>query len=126
MSREERTGKRDLTFSQWHRSLPDFCTAIDLDFLEYCQQCREPLALIEIAQGHYATPKPTTVLRMLAVKANIRAYLVMYDLNGTAPHGLASTMRLQRIFPDKSDIRTMDVEAVGKLIARLHTAHRCQ
>ena len=126
MSREERTGKRDLTFSQWHRSLPDFCTAIDLDFLEYCQQCREPLALIEIAQGHFSIPKPTTVLRMLAVKANIRAYLVMYELNKQAPHGLSTTMRLQRIFPDKSDIRTMDVEAVGKLIARLHTAHRCQ
>ena len=125
MSRQERSGARDLTFSRWHRTLPDFCTCIDLDFLEYCRKCRAPLALIEIASGHHGQIKPTTVLRALATQANIRAYLVLYDLDESAPHGINPNVRVQRIMPNKSELRTMLLGTFGEHIAAIHCAHQC-
>lgn len=125
MSRQERTGVRDLSFSKWHRTLPDFCTCIDLDFLEYCQKCRAPLALIEIASGHHGMIKPTTVLRKLAEHANIRAYLVLYDLDISAPHGINENVRVQRILPDKSAMRHMLLDEFGDCIQSIHRAHKC-
>ena len=60
MSLKERYGKRDLTYSSWHRpeSISRFLEKryaynldfIDLDAIEYCHFCKEPLALIELAQ----------------------------------------------------------------------------
>lgn len=126
MSREERTGNRDLTFSRWHRALPDFCTCIDLDFLEYCQHCRRPLALIEIARGHHGSIKPTTVLRQLAIAAGIRAYLVLYDLDESVASGIKSVVRAQRIEPDPTNMREMPLSDFGSCIENIHQAHKCK
>ena len=125
MSRYERTGERDLTVSAWHRSLPDNCSAIDVDFLEYCNRCRAPLAVIELAKGHHQTPKPTTVLRHLAETAGIRAYLILYDLDAAGEYGLAPTMRVARVCPQPTALKEMPVAAVGKLIVRIHDEHIC-
>lgn len=125
MSREERTGERDLTISAWHRTLPDCCTAIDVDFLEYCQHCHAPLALIELARGHHNSMKPTTVLEHLAAAAGIRAYLILYDLNRNGDFGLAPTMRVRMVHPQRSALTEVSVAAVGRLIERIHTEHVC-
>ena len=126
MSPEERTGKRDLTISAWHRSLPDYCSAIDVDFLEYCNRCRAPLALIELARGHHYSVKPTTVLEHLAAAAGIRAYLILYDLSPTGEYGLAPTMRVQMVYPRRTPVQEVSIRAVGKLIERIHTDHVCK
>ena len=47
MTRYEKTWKRDLTYSLWHRKLEDEITMIDIDSVEYCPTCFEPLALLE-------------------------------------------------------------------------------
>jgi hypothetical protein len=125
MSREERSGSRDLTFSRWHRTLPDFCTCIDLDFLEYCQRCRRPLALIEIARGHHGMVKPTTVLKALADLAGIAAYLVLYDIDESALHGINKTVRAQKITPDRSDVREITLTELGLHIEKIHLNHSC-
>ena len=83
------------------------------------------MALIEIASGHHGQIKPTTVLRALAEKAKIRAYLVLYDLDESAPHGINPKVRVQRIMPDKSELRTMLLQEFGECIASIHRAHRC-
>ena len=125
MSREERTGVRDLTLSAWHRSLPDLCTCIDLDFLEYCNKCRAPLALIETARGHHNQIKPTTVLKALAEHAGLRAYLVLYDIDETAPYRISPNVRVQRIAPNKSELRVMPLAEFGRCIESVHRAHQC-
>lgn len=123
MSRYERTGQRDLTFSAWHRTLPHHCTAIDLDFLEYCQRCRAPLALIEIATGHHHRRKPTTVLRRLAQEAGVRAYLILYDVAETES-GMEN-LRVARVEPDPCEPVSVTVEQVAGLVCRLHDEHIC-
>ena len=51
MPLEEMTGVRDLTFSTWHRSLPDDCTWIDIDCCHYCRCCHSLLALFELVRS---------------------------------------------------------------------------
>lgn len=126
MSDHERTGVRDLAFSGWHRAaLSADCTAIDLDFLEYCRRCRAPLALIEIAKGHHNTPKPTTVLRHLAERAQVPAWLVLYDIDPGGPHGLSPTFRLMRIWPSRKEFGSQPQEKVVAWFEQLHGQCDC-
>lgn len=123
MSRFERTGDRDLTFSKWHRTLSDDCTVIDVDFAEYCNRCKRVLAVIEIAHGHHGTIKPTTILKSLAKQAGVAAYLFLYDTDPDGPHGLAPTMRVQRVYPETTSVKVLTVSEAGKLIERIHSTH---
>lgn len=86
MSRWERTGERDLAYSAWHRTLDDELTYIDLDAVEYCAKCREPLLLMELARDH-GQPKATTVLRALARRADLPAILVFYSAGSEGIRG---------------------------------------
>ena len=95
MARRERYGERDLTISRLHRLASDRCTAIDIDFCEYCPRCRQPLALIETAQD-VGQPKATTVLKRLAERADVDAYLIMWKKDEQHPNGV-SELRLQRV-----------------------------
>lgn len=87
MSRQERHGTRSLAYSVWHRSLADELVMIDVDGLEYCWHCRDPLALVEAVcdVGQLASmPKTTTVVERLAYRADIPAVLCVYT---TSPDG---------------------------------------
>lgn len=130
MSRYERTGKRDLTFSHWHRmALPDATTAIDVDLLEYCRECHAPLCLIEATrEGDH--PKPTIVTRELARAAGIPALLVRYTpgprcrcvKDYRAPgcvHGIAG-FRVRSIWPPGGDLEHW---RTWELAAHLETFH---
>jgi hypothetical protein len=35
MVKQEYTGSRDLSYSKWHRTLPGYCYALDLDWIEF-------------------------------------------------------------------------------------------
>lgn len=121
MSRYERHGSRSLVFSKWHRLfLADDEPMIDLDGVEYCATCREPLVLIEVARDVGQSWKPTTVMERLARRSNIAAWCLLYtvsaesdDQSGCActpprwisadcDHGI-SGFRARRVFsPDPS------------------------
>lgn len=125
MSRDERYGTRDLTFSKWHRyALPDRATCIDLDFLEYCQRCRAPLALIETARDVGQPFKPTIVMKRLAATATVPAYLILYKLDPNAEWGI-SHMRVAQVYPGQSELRKVSPEELGALITSVHDQHQC-
>lgn len=93
MSLEERTGIRDLAYSQWHRpsrisryitqTQAAALTYIDIDGAEVCEQCGHVLALIETAFGLHQRNKATTILRQLANQAGCKAYVVLYAKDET-------------------------------------------
>ena len=124
MSRLERYGTRDLTFSNWHRSLSDDATCIDIDFCEYCSKCRKPLALIELARDVGQAYKPTTVLANLAKQAGIPAYLILYSLDPEAEHGIGAC-RVRTVAPKQTALITTSIAAVGRSIERIHSEHKC-
>jgi len=122
MTRRERYGTRDLAYSGWHRLLEDDLTYIDIDGCEYCRRCREPLALIETARDVGQDYKATTVLRRLAVRAGLPAYLVLYRLDGTGVEGF----RVQQLLSGDVRYRSMTTEAFSDLLRSLRRAHHCE
>lgn len=122
MSRQERYGDRDLTFSAWHRTLSNDCTAIDVDFLEYCRYCRTPLALIEIARDVGQETKPTSVLAKLGERADVPVYCVLY----TASDGRVVAARMRRVQPSPTKFRSMSEQDLRATITRFHDRCSCR
>jgi hypothetical protein len=121
MSRHERTGKRDLTFSAWHRTLRDDLTYVDIDKCGYCTRCKDPLYLAEIAYdtGAYKT---ATVTRNLAIKAGIPALVVLYKTN---ENGEIIQFRVRKIAPEYGEWITATPRALADWFERHHDAHVC-
>lgn len=122
MSRWERYGTRDLTFSNWHRTaLPDYCSVIDLDFLEYCHRCRKPLALIELARDVGQKHKPTRVMEELAKLAGIEAYLIIWQKVGDS----VGDCRMARIWPNRTELHSVSADRVALVIKCIHQRCPC-
>ena len=114
---EERYGTRDLSYSAWHRAASirryvgwehaQLLNMVDTDcvlFLEYHQQTKEPLALIEAAIDVGQDRKPATAIAQLAKRARIPAYLVLYkrsiEPNPADPRMPdVSGFRIKRLYP---------------------------
>lgn len=117
MSQEERHGTRDMTYSAWHRRLStgrfvgieraQLLAMIDLDacpYVEYDDQTKEPLALIEVAEDVKQKWKVGTVTRNLAKKAGIPAFVVLYQ-KSEAPNPAdpayqdIKSFRIRQVYP---------------------------
>jgi len=141
MSQEERYGSRDLTYSQWHRrkSTGRFIGAqsaqqlsmIDADvliYIEYQEENKEPVVVIEVAQYVGQTWKPSTVTANLGRRAGIPALCVLYEVeqgskNPASPeHEDIFKFWVRRLWPVKdSGFRFYTPEEYAKLLLRLHT-----
>ncbi len=90
---EEKYGTRDRTYSAWHRRLSvrrfvgieraQLLSMIDLDgtlWIEYDNETREPLALIETARDVGQARKSAGVTQRLAQRAGVPAYTVLYHV----------------------------------------------
>lgn len=124
MSEQERYGTRDQTFSRWHRypTLPRWCKAIDLDFLEFCAFCKRPLALIELAQDVGQETKPTTVLQQLSQMSGVPAYCILYT--GEEPDVIIAA-RIRRVEPNPTDFEEIDEDELKARITKFHTRCDC-
>jgi hypothetical protein len=126
MSREERFGTRDLTYSSWHRraepSNRNVLTYIDLDAIEYCHRCREPLALLELARDVGQTFKPTTVLKALAERADVPAYLVFYKPDES---GNIIGFRMRQVYPRAGEFISLTPDEYAGFLVHLRSLHVC-
>ncbi len=86
--RTDKTGKRDLAFSQWHRKfLSRRCYAADIDFYEYrwlTNNQLEPKAFLEVKRSHvrqwkYIATSNTIAIFTLAKRAGVRFLMVLYE-----------------------------------------------
>ena len=135
MSDEERTYKRDLTFSQWHRRLGSRCPAINIDWLEYCP-CHNLLAVIEDAYDTGAE-KNSYKTAALANQAHIPAWTVLYKASEpqaiSCPTcgqktdrravGTLTEARVQQIAPKKTGWKRLSKTELADWYKR--TVHAC-
>jgi len=56
---------------------------IDLDAIEVCHDCREPLMLLELARDVGQSFKATAIMRELAERSHVPAALVFYRFDGS-------------------------------------------
>lgn len=76
MARVETYATRSWAWSVMHRCLPKPAYMIDMDYLECCPHCKQPLIVGEIAKDVGQGFKATTILRNLARKAQLPAVLI--------------------------------------------------
>lgn len=127
MARQEHDYFRDLTYSQWHRSLEppwrNELPYVDIDAVEICSSCRGPLALFEIARDSGQAFKPAGVTVRLAQRARLPAYLVFYRVDES---GSIVGFRLRQLAPRGGPWRELSPEQYRAFLVGLRRAHRCE
>ena len=64
-------------YSKWHRKWENVAM-LDIDAVEICKFCYEPLAMIETAYYKGHTNKATAVTKEIAKRCNVPAYMLFY------------------------------------------------
>lgn len=118
---EERYGSRDRAYSAWHRrhsirryvgiEQAQLLAMIDLDaalYVEYDDQTKEPLALIEAAVDVGQAHKTATVSANLARRAGVPCYCVLYthalQVNpADASWNDIAMFRVKRVWPEPEE-----------------------
>jgi len=122
MSREERYGTRDLAYSKWHRRQARLLPYIDLDAIEYCQMCKQPIALIELALDVGQKYKATTITAKLANMAGLPAYLVFYKKDGRDE---IIGFRVSLVAPQRGAEQIMTLEEYVEFLCVIRDGHPC-
>lgn len=117
MSKCENTGKRDLTYSRWHRTLPDHCTWVDIDSVHYCNNCGSLLSMFELAQCSHSADlkdkcrqKVASVTERAANLCEIPSYKIAYT------NSMDSAV--QRL--GQRDIEIVSEAGLRKFITQMH------
>jgi hypothetical protein len=106
-------------YSDWHRKY-DGIAYIDVDSVECCQYCYEPLAIIETCYDKDQKWKATTLSKIIAERLNIPCFLVFYK--ELTPSSL--TFRIKRIKGSKTEFRLMSEDQWVKILRSLHDHHK--
>jgi len=72
-------GKTDRRFQDYHYTWPADYWYIDLDGVEVCQRCRQPLILYEVSRD---VEKPTSILANIGERAALHAVLIIVPNGG--------------------------------------------
>ena len=118
--RHEITDDRDRTYSRWHRRFDGEYRFIDVDHVEYCPYCNEPLALIETAIDNGQTHKCSTVTTILARKMGLPSFVVLYLPVG---YDDIHTFRVKKTNPSEDVFYELKPEEYLDLLTRLHVKH---
>ena len=106
-------------YSDWHRKY-DGIAYIDVDSVECCQYCYEPLAIIETCYDKGQEWKATTLSKIIAERLNIPCFLVFYkNLTQTT-----LTFRIKRITSSPTDFELMNEDQWVAILLDLQHNHR--
>jgi len=105
-------------YSDWHRKY-DGIAYIDVDSVECCMYCYEPLAIIETCYDKGQKFKATTLSKIIASRLNIPCFLVFYkELDNTS-----LTFRIKRIRSSKTEFQLMNEDQWVSTLRNLHLNH---
>ena len=105
-------------YSDWHRKY-DGISYIDIDSVECCAYCYEPLAIIETCYDKNQKYKATTLSKIIAKRLNIPCFLVFYkELD---QHTL--TFRIKRVRSSKTELQRMNEDEWLSILRSLHDHH---
>ena len=107
------------SYNDWHRKY-DGIAMIDVDSVECCQYCYEPLAIIETCYDKGQKYKATTLSKIIAERLNIPCWLVFYK--ESTPSSL--TFRIKRIRSSQTEFRVMSEDQWVIILRSLHDHHK--
>ena len=106
-------------YNDWHRKYEGIAM-IDVDSIEVCPRCYEPLAILETCYDKGQKYKATTLSKIIAERLNIPCFLVFYkELNVTS-----LTFRIKRIKGSKTEFRLMSEDQWVIILRSLHDHHK--
>ena len=106
-------------YNDWHRKYEGIAM-IDVDSVECCQYCYEPLAIIETCYDKDQKYKATTLSKIIAERLNIPCWLVFYK--ESTPSSL--TFRIKRITSSQTDFELMNEDQWVAILLDLQHNHR--
>ncbi len=107
------------SYNDWHRKY-DGIAMIDIDSIECCPRCYEPLAIIETVDNKGQKYKVTTLSNIVASRLNIPFFLVFYkNLTDTT-----LTFRIKRITSSQTDFELMNEDQWVAILLDLQQNHR--
>ena len=105
-------------YSDWHRKY-DGISYIDIDSVECCAYCYEPLAIIETCYDKNQKYKATTLSKIIAKRLNIPCFLVFYkELDQDT-----LTFRIKRVRSSKTELQRMNEDEWLSILRSLHDHH---
>ena len=106
-------------YNDWHRKYEGIAM-IDIDSVECCQYCYEPLAIIETCYDKDQKYKATNLSKIIAERLNIPCFLVFYkELTASS-----LTFRIKRIRSSKTEFRVMSEDQWVIILRSLHDHHK--
>ncbi len=108
-------------FSEFHRK-HDGISGIDLDFVETCPRCKEPLAFFETAFDKGQTFKATTTTEWIARKCGKPSFLVFYKPGEKMDE--IEVFRVQILTPERSEQYFMRPEEFINMLRGLQDKHK--
>ena len=93
---------------------------IDVDSVECCPQCYEPLAMIETCYDKGQKYKSTTLLKTLASRLQIPSFLVFYKK--VAQGSLA--FRIKRLWLSNAEFELMNEDEWVRELSELQHEHK--
>ena len=107
------------TYNDWHRKFEGIAM-IDVDSVECCIKCYEPLAIIETCFDKGQPWKATTLSKIIASRLNIPCWLVFYkELTETS-----LTFRIKRIRSSQTEFQLMNEDEWVAILRDLHNHHQ--
>ena len=107
------------SYNDWHRRFENIAM-IDIDSIECCPRCYEPLAIIETCYDKGQKYKATTLSKIVASRLNIPCFLVFYK--NSTPDSL--TFRIKRITSSQTDFELMNEDQWVAILLDLQQNHR--
>ena len=106
-------------YNDFHRKY-DGIAMIDIDSVECCAKCYEPLAIIETCYDKGQKYKVTTLSKIVAERLNIPCFLVFYKER--TPTSLE--FRIKRIRSSKTEFQHMNEQQWVDVLLSLHDHHK--
>ena len=106
-------------YNDWHRKY-DGIAMIDVDSIEVCPDCSEPLAIIETCYDKGQQYKATTLVSTLARRLKIPSFLVFYKKVGND----TLSFRIKRLWLSNAEYELMNEEQWVNVLYDLQEEHK--
>jgi len=107
------------SYNDWHRKY-DGIAMIDVDSVEVCPKCYEPLAILETCYDKNQKYKATNLCNTLARRLNIPCFLVFYK--NVTPTTL--TFRIKRITGSQTEFQYMNEDEWVSVLYEIQAEHK--
>lgn len=108
-------------YSEWHRIYAGIAM-IDIDQVEACKNCKEPLLLVEAAYDDGKYNKAYRTTQRLAQRADLPAYLLYW----TRKNGHMTWFKIRKIAPKETSTLTQITPSQWlRVLFMIHRKHKC-